>query len=73
MNTFWLVVAENQTDGLTALTRYPGFEAAHAAAVRKARQFPDTTFFLCEAQSAVLCPPSEVVTYKLQGAIREIA
>lgn len=73
MHKFWMVVSAQQSNGLVAITRHDTYSAAHHMAAQKARQFPDTTFFVAEAQCAVLCPPAEVVTYDLRGAVREVA
>ena len=73
MSPFYVVVSERQSDGLSNLTRYASYEEAHLAAAKKARQFTDTTFYIGQIDTAVLCPAPEVLTYRLTGAVREVA
>lgn len=73
MHVFYLVLSDQQGNGLAQITRHMTREAAQDMAVKKARQFPDVTFYVAEGQEAYLCPPAEVVRYNLVGAVREIA
>lgn len=73
MNKFWVVVATNSPDGYTYAARHPSYASAMVEARSKAQRFPDTTYFICESQTAVLCPPSEVLVYEMRGAVRETA
>jgi hypothetical protein len=73
MNKFWIVLSDQQQNGLANITRYKSYEVAYAAACAKARQFTDSVFIVAEAQQAILCPPTDVVTYTLHNAVREVA
>jgi hypothetical protein len=73
VNTFFLVVSDQQTDTLARLTRYSSELAAHDEARRLAARFPDTCFFVCRAVSASVAPKPEVHTYELRTGVREIA
>ena len=73
MHKFYLVLSDKQGNGLAQITRHTTYADAYGMARKKAQQFPDTAFFVAEAQTAVVCPPSEVISYNLVSGVREIA
>lgn len=71
MNAFYIVICEEQTDGLTRFVRYQSQEAAQAEARHLAGRFPDQCFYTCKAMSVSIAPGLAIETYDLRAPLRE--
>lgn len=73
MNSFWIVINESQTDGLTRFVRFGSYAEALAEAKRQASRYPDALYYVAEAVTVAVSPAPEVQTYELRPPLRAMA